>query len=389
MAEHPSIIPGACNYPACFAFIDIRQYFRKVRRTQLCSSAACLYLFSKSYFLHGAYINEMLSALSKYKYTDPCILTFSRSYCIVQSDMTSGNMVADLHNHSTASDGEYSPSELVLNAREAGLRAIALTDHDTISGIDEAMQAGIDAGIQVIPGIEVSLRFIRTSFVGTLHMLLYFPANLAKDRDFQRELSEITGQGRGNALVRDRVNAINREFGPDGKEPLLKRALTLEEVMAQGDNITRRHFFLCLSRDHGITDRTITDRILGNSSPAYIPSGIDMGLLKPLFAKYPVIKVLAHPAAGSWPEESHYKEVLPPVSTVEQLLPEFLDLGLDGIEVYYPAHTEALQEMLRQWADKHDLIITGGSDCHDSTQRPPAVTGITQGEFEVFMQRLG
>lgn len=68
-----------------------------------------------------------------------------------------------------------------------------------------------------------------------------------------------------------------------------------------------------------------------------------MGLLHPFFQEYPVVRVLAHPAAGPFPGESHYREVLPPMSTVEQLLPEFLDpktLGIDGIETYYPGHTE-------------------------------------------------
>jgi predicted metal-dependent phosphoesterase TrpH len=304
----------------------------------------------------------------------------------------SRNIVADLHNHSTASDGEYSPAELVLKGREAGLKAVGLTDHDSIAGLEEAVGAGHESGMIVIPGVEVSLRFKRPFFVGTLHLLLYFSEGLCKDADFRKDLSLIISQGRGTALVRDRVYAINSEFGPEGKDPLLKRPLTVDEITSHGDNITRRHFFLALSKNHNITDRNQTDRIIGNNSPAYIPSGVDVSLLHPFFNRYHVVKVLAHPAAGSFPGESHYKEVLPSIDIVEQILPEFLDpdiVGIDGLEVYYPAHTTELQNTLIDWAERYKLLITGGSDCHDNSIRPPGTAGMTQDELDKLLQKMG
>ncbi|GBE41569.1 MAG TPA: PHP domain-containing protein [Nitrospirae bacterium] len=305
--------------------------------------------------------------------------------------MRSQKIIADLHNHSTESDGEYTPSELVMAANKLGLKAIALTDHDSIAGLDEAIETAQRSIITVIPGVEVSLRFRRPFFVGTLHLLLYFSESLLKDTGFRDDLKNIVSQGRGMALVRDRIDAINSEFGPDGREPLLSRPLSIDEITSQGDNITRRHFFMALSKNHNITDRSKTDRLIGNNSPAYIPSGIDMNLLKPLFAKYPIIKVLAHPAAGSFPGESHYKEVHPPVEIVEQLLPEFLDqniVGIDGLEVYYPGHTEELENVLLSWVKRYDLLITGGSDCHDRKNRPLGVKGIDQSELDKLMERI-
>lgn len=305
--------------------------------------------------------------------------------------MRSQKIAADLHNHSTASDGEYSPSEVIEQAKELGLEAIALTDHDSINGLDEALNAGRVSGIRVIPGIEVSLRFRRVYFTGTLHLLLYFSESLIKDTVFREDLNSIVSRGRGLALVRDRVDAINIEFGPDGREPILKRPLTPEEITLQGDNITRRHFFMALSKNHNITDRKITDRLIGNNSPAYIPSGIDMHILRPLFDKYPVVKVMAHPAAGSFPGESHYKEVLPPVDIVERLLPEFLDpgiVGIDGLEVYYPGHTEELENILLGWAEKYNLLITGGSDCHDNENRPLGVKGVGRKELDRLLEKM-
>jgi len=301
-------------------------------------------------------------------------------------------IVADVHNHSTASDGEYKPSELVAKSRDLGLKAIGLTDHDSIAGLDEFLYAGSQAGLTAIPGVEVSLRFKRPIFVGTLHLLLYFSETLLNKSEFKRDLIHLTAQGRGEALVRERVDAINREFGPGGRDPLLQKSLTMEEISLHGENITRRHFFLALSKNHKIEDKNKIDKIIGNKSPAYIPSGIDIGLLRPFFKQYSVVKVLAHPAAGSFPGESHYKEVLPPIEVVEQLLPEFLDpeiVGIDGIEVYYPAHTEDHEDRLLGLAKKHGLLITGGSDCHDSSIRPLGVVGITQHELDQLIDRIG
>ncbi len=96
------------------------------------------------------------------------------------------SFVADLHNHTTASDGEYSPTELVQAGKDLGLQAIGVTDHDTLNGLDEALAAGEKLGIRVVPGVEVSLRFRRPYFTGTLHYLLYIPYNLLQDDGFRQ-----------------------------------------------------------------------------------------------------------------------------------------------------------------------------------------------------------
>ena len=96
------------------------------------------------------------------------------------------NIIADLHNHSTSSDGEYAPTELVAKAKELGLKAVGLTDHDTIEGLDEAIQAGNKYGVKVLPGVEVSLAFKRPYFVGTLHLLLYFTTDPSQGKSNQR-----------------------------------------------------------------------------------------------------------------------------------------------------------------------------------------------------------
>jgi 3',5'-nucleoside bisphosphate phosphatase len=297
-------------------------------------------------------------------------------------------IVADLHTHSTASDGECSPAEVIGEARSLGLRVIALTDHDTFSGLDEALRAGKKTGITVIPGIEVSLCFRRPQFIGSLHYLLYFQPQLLVDQDFCSSVSTCLAEGRGKKLVRERITALNAMYGPHGShEPLLSYPLAEEEMPSSGSSVTRRHFIKALTERHGLTPDA-ANRLMSNKSPAYVPSGIEMARLKPLFDRYPFVKVLAHPAAGSYPKKNVYRNVLPPIEIVEQLLPEFLSLGLDGIEVFYPGHTPEHIDLLTQWARMHNLLMTGGSDFHDRIARPMGIAGIDESLLNNILSRV-
>lgn len=295
---------------------------------------------------------------------------------------------ADLHNHTTASDGDYSPRELVRAAKDAGISALGVTDHDTLNGLEQALEAGKRHNIQVVPGVEVSVRFKRPFFTGTLHLLCYFPQGLLKASGFKESFSKTLGQGRGPALVRERVREINRCFGPKTNTPLLEKELTMEEINHLSANASRRHFALALTENHGIGDPDRVNRIIGNKSPAYLPSGIDLDTVKPFIDNYPILAVLAHPAAGSFPGKGHYKEVLPPLEIVEQLLPEFLQAGVQGIEIDYPGHVPDHRKILDAWADKHGLVATGGSDCHDAMDRPIGVEGISKEAFHRFMAKI-
>ncbi len=293
-------------------------------------------------------------------------------------------IIADLHNHTTASDGDFSPEKLVKRAKELGLKALGITDHDTLKGLAKAIRAGADSQIEIIPGVEVSIRFKRPFFTGTLHLLCYFSRARLADDSFVHEFESILAQGRGEGLVRDRVAQINRVFGPKGESPLLKRDLLFQDIADYSANATRRHFALALAEKLGLGDKEIINQVIGNKSPAYLPSGIELSQGAAIIQTLPVVAVLAHPAAGSFPGEGHYKEVLPPIDVVEQILPEFIQAGIKGLEVYYPGHTQEHQHLLKSWARKHTLFMTGGSDCHDATQRPLGVCGISQSEFDVF-----
>jgi len=284
---------------------------------------------------------------------------------------------ADLHNHTTASDGSLTPTELISLAAEQGLAVVAVTDHDTMDGLTEALAAGKDRCIDVMPGIEITIRFTREIFTGSLHLLVYFDAMLLDNPEFCAMTRDTLEKGRGPALTRDRIEAINRVFAPGGTQPLLPEPLTEDHVYAHGDRISRRHFALAL-KTMGLSDKTLISSIIGNESPAYIPSGIPLSAVKPYLNRWPLTRVLAHPAAGSFPGDSHYREVLPPYEVVDMLIPEFMDAGLDGFEIEYPGHTESWKMRLRERMAQLGLSIeSGGSDCHDDSERPLGIAGTT------------
>lgn len=291
------------------------------------------------------------------------------------------NIFADLHNHTRASDGDFSPEDIVERATKKGIRALGITDHDTLGGLEAAVAAGKTSGIEVVPGVEISVRFKRSFFTGTLHVLTYFSQETLSDKAFCERFQALLSQGRGDALVRARIKKINEEFAPGGRTPIMNRNLEFEDIAAYSDNASRRHFALALAQRLGVAGRETINQIIGNDSPAYLPSGVELEAVGRFIKNEPVVAVLAHPAAGSFPGEGHYREVLPSIEIVEQLLPEFLAAGVQGLEVYYPGHTMEHQALLTAWARHYDLLVTGGSDCHDATERPPAVCGIGEAGF--------
>ena len=295
---------------------------------------------------------------------------------------------ADLHNHTTASDGDFTPGQLLEQAKTLGIKAIGITDHDTLNGLENAVLAGKKYDIEVIPGVEVSIRFKRPYFTGTLHLLCYFKARRLWDDRFVEEFQSIMTQGRGEKLVRARVNEINNIFGPEGKKALLKRNMEFKDISVLSNNATRRHFAIALNQSFGIIDTQTINLIIGNDSPAYLPSGIELEEVMGFIREKNILSVLAHPAAGSFPGKGHYKEVLPTYEIVERIFPEFIEAGLHGLEVYYPGHIKAHQGLMKSWARQYHLLITGGSDCHDGIERPFGVKGISESDFKLFKAAL-
>lgn len=126
---------------------------------------------------------------------------------------------ADLHNHTTASDGDFPPEKLVKQARDLGLKALGITDHDTLKGLEKAVRAGEDSQIEIIPGVEVSIRFKRPFFTGTLHMLCYFSPKRLTDSSFVQAFESILANGRGKDWSGTGLLRLTRSSAQKGIRP--------------------------------------------------------------------------------------------------------------------------------------------------------------------------
>jgi len=262
----------------------------------------------------------------------------------------------DLHCHTTASDGRHSPTELVQMAAELGLRAIAVCDHDSTEGLDEALAAGRAAGVEVIPSVELSCDVDQ----GELHMLGYFPDYA--DRAFQAELSRLReGRlGRAQAMVR-KLNALGYPIS-------FERVQTLA-----GDGaIGRPHVAQALIEARLVQNKgEAFERLIGRNGPAYV----ERAKLSPadacrMIRRVGGLPVFAHPfialASG---------RVLEPMP-VEASLPALVAAGLAGLEVYYSNYTPVLIDRLLRLARQHGLLVTGGSDFHGEGSAGAALGGV-------------
>lgn len=246
------------------------------------------------------------------------------------------NQHADLHTHTKASDGTCEPAENVRLAKEAGLKALAITDHDTVAGVPEALAAGRELGIEVIPGVEVSS-------VGRgqdIHVLGYFIPY--EDSTFQKRLVGLreTRHERNQLLI-----AKLQELGiPITLESVYRRKQGTDK------NIGRPHIAEELI-ELGIvaTIEEAFEKYLGKGAAAYVnPPRITPQEAIRLIQDAGGAAVLAHP--GLYDDD--------------ELVQELIAFGLDGIEVNHPDNTEEQRLVYSTWAKQHGLVMTGGSDFH-------------------------
>lgn len=250
-------------------------------------------------------------------------------------------MKIDLHLHSTASDGKLSPKDLVLWAKNRGLETIALTDHDTVSGIDEAKEECKKQGINFVVGIELS------SFGKfETHILGY-------NFDYQNPnfLSELE-------VIKKRRIARNILL----KEKLEEFGMKLD-INPQKYGIGRMHFAReMVEKGYVKTINSAFDQYLGSNGKAYIKSQkITPFEAVELIKKYGGVAVIAHP-----------KRFLQDKNLAD-FVDGLTDFGLMGLEVYYPNHNETDTAKLKNVALSKNLIMTGGSDFHgDEVFRYPS-----------------
>lgn len=242
---------------------------------------------------------------------------------------------ADFHTHSTASDGTLAPAELIEESARRGLRVVALTDHDTTQGVQDAVQAGKRVGVRVIAGIEFSVSVQR----GELHLLGYgidpdylaLATRLADLRDTRRERA---------VKIAQRLADIGIQLPDD-----------LLDGMAESESIGRPHIARELIR-MGVVDSVSEgfERYLARGRPGFV----SRELIQPedairLVREAGGVAVMAHPLS---------------VPAYRELVPALVDAGLSGIECYYGRYDVDRREELASFARELGLLATGGSDFH-------------------------
>lgn len=263
----------------------------------------------------------------------------------------------DLHLHTTFSDGSLTPTAVVALAKKANVTALAITDHDIMDGLPEAIQAGAELGIEVIPGVEISSRYGDSE----LHMLGYFLE--WTDPELNRRLAQLRdSRHTRNPRIVQKLN----ELGLD---------LTYEEVttLAGTASVGRPHIARVLMNKGYVTSaKEAFDRYLANGAAAYVARDLPTPAEAIAWIRGAGgVPVLAHP---TWVKES--PEGL--FKLCEKLKLE----GLGGIEVHYSTHTKRQTDEYLSLAKQLDLLVTGGSDFHGVT-KPDIEVGTGRGGLKV------
>lgn len=244
-------------------------------------------------------------------------------------------IICDLHTHSTASDGKFSPKEVVKKAYDRGVKYLALTDHDTLSGIAEAKEEAEKLGLNFIPGIELS-----TTYKGeTIHILGYFRGDDYKNPELNNYLEDIKKKRieRAHEIVR-RLKKFN------------DIEIDVNEVLKNGkDTIARPHIAKAIiDAGYNYSKEYIFDNFIGDHCPAYIPANkLDSEDGIKLLRKYNAMVILAHP-----------------VLLKKLDIMDVLHLDFDGIEGIYSLNTPEATENFLKIVDKKGLITSCGSDSH-------------------------
>jgi predicted metal-dependent phosphoesterase TrpH len=248
----------------------------------------------------------------------------------------------DLHIHSIYSDGAITPRELIAEAKRKGLSGIALTDHDTVDGLDEAVRAAQQENFCLIPGIELTTDYGKVE----AHILGYnFDFHAPK---LLRKLELILSSRKERVL--EMIKRLKRH----------RVALDWEDVQAlTGSRFIGRSQVFRAMENRGYVDRTrrkeVFEYYLGKNGVAYVPHReIETREAIELINENGGIPVLAHPGRAG----------------ADSIIARLAGYGLKGLEVYYPAHTPELTAHYLKMAERYRLLATGGSDYHGKTGQP-------------------
>ncbi|MFP4194383.1 MAG: PHP domain-containing protein [Desulfosalsimonas sp.] len=276
-------------------------------------------------------------------------------------DYKTGNI--DLHIHSSASDGSIDPEQILNRAVECGLAAISITDHDTVEGAAAALSHGIPRNLEFLTGVEISAGFppgYQAS--GSMHILGY---GISIDNTVLNRLLEKQRYARSsrNPKIIKKLNSIGIK-------------VSLDEITAEAGKteIARPHIAAHLVRKgYAANVDEAFDSYLGKGRPAYV----DKPRIPAREAVEAVdsaegIAVLAHP--GLLPESAFNR--------LEFLVSELAEMGLGGIEAYYPGHDPKETDLYERIAEKYGLLVTGGTDFHGDIN-PEISIGCGRGDLAI------
>ncbi len=263
---------------------------------------------------------------------------------------------ADLHLHTVFSDGTYSPEELILESKKAGLSAIAVVDHDTVEGVAPAIELGDREGVEVVPGIELTAEYEGLE----IHILGYFID--CNNKALQEKLA-VLKQNRIERIykITDKLKSMGLGLDPQG----------VFDISGQG-TVGRLHIARSMVKERLVGSVFEAFRkYIGDKSPAYV-----LGFR---FSPSEAIKLIK--GAGGVSVLAH-----PYILNNDELILSFVDYGLRGLEVYYPEHTQGMINAYLKLAREYNLLVTRGSYCH-GTAKPEVRIGSVKIPYEL-VERL-
>jgi len=240
----------------------------------------------------------------------------------------------DLHLHTNFSDGLLTPTQIVMKAKEEGLKAVGISDHDTIEGIPEAMEAGSRVDVEVVPGVELSSQFEGRD----IHILgYYFDSDHPRLKEYLKRFQD--ERYRRAVKMTKNLNHLGIHF-----------TMADVEERARGRSIGRPHLAeVLMEKGYVETFQEAFQRFIGYGSKAYE----EKYKIRPeeaikLLSEAKGLSFLAHPGYG----------------VSNEIIYHFIKSGLDGIEIIHPKLSESRTRSLQHIVKNHGLLVCGGSDCH-------------------------
>ncbi len=257
----------------------------------------------------------------------------------------------DLHSHTTASDGSCTPTELVRLARQVGLSALGIADHDTVDGLEEASVAAETEGVELVPCIELSVDYQQ----GEFHLLGYYVD--FRNADFLSRIRYL------------QENRFNRNGVMVRKMQELGFDISMEEIVAEsgGGQVGRPHMARALMNKGYVTSvQDAFDRFLADGKPLHVPK-VKLNPIEAIDLVHQAggVAVIAHPKFMEFPTEDGLRDELSRLK----------DAGLDGMECYYSAHSEDETIQYLRLADHFGFLVTAGSDFH-GVSKPDVPLGV-------------